>query len=188
MSPAAFRRRVAARIQRARWRLGWTQADAAFRIGLTFRYFAEVERARRNPTLDVLYAIAHGLKVRVVEGPPGERQREIVPALVLAALDVEVETPSSSVFDGGPQPSLVHPELLPAFASRGVTVDHRVDRHPERLVVVHDGGVEHRQPLVVALGLGRGCIFGGGGHGALMIDRTIASDATSLRSRRASAA
>ncbi len=76
MSPAAFRRRVAARIQRARWRLGWTQADAAFRIGLTFRYFAEVERARRNPTLDVLYAIAHGLKVRVadlVDVEPGPR-------------------------------------------------------------------------------------------------------------------
>lgn len=67
MSPETFRRRVAARIQRARWRLGWTQADAAFRVGLTFRYFAEVERAKRNPTLDVLFSIARGLKVRVAD-------------------------------------------------------------------------------------------------------------------------
>lgn len=76
MSPDTFRRRVAARIQRARWRLGWTQADAAFRVGLTFRYFAEVERGRRNPSLDTLLAIAKALKVRVADlvdvepGPP----------------------------------------------------------------------------------------------------------------------
>lgn len=67
MSPETFRRRVATRIQRARWRLGWTQADAAHRVGLTFRYFAEVERAKRNPTLDVLLSIARGLKVRVAD-------------------------------------------------------------------------------------------------------------------------
>ena len=67
MSPATFRKRIAARIQRARWRLGWTQADAAHRIGLTFRYFAEVERGKRNPTIDVLLAIARGLKVHVAD-------------------------------------------------------------------------------------------------------------------------
>lgn len=65
--PDTFRLRVAARIQRARWRLGWTQADAAHRVGLTFRYFAEVERGRRNPTLDTLLAIARALKVKVVD-------------------------------------------------------------------------------------------------------------------------
>lgn len=76
MSPEAFRRRVAARIQRARWRLGWTQADAAHKVGLTFRYFAEVERGGRNPTLDVLFSIARGLKVKVadlVDVEPGPR-------------------------------------------------------------------------------------------------------------------
>ncbi len=67
MSPETFRKRVAGRIQRARWRLGWTQADAAHRVGLTFRYFAEVERGRRNPTLDVLLSIARGLKVAVAD-------------------------------------------------------------------------------------------------------------------------
>ena len=76
MSPETFRRKVAARIQKARWRLGWTQADAAHRVGLTFRYFAEIERAKRNPTLDVLLSIARGLKVRVadlVDVEPGPR-------------------------------------------------------------------------------------------------------------------
>ena len=84
MRSDTFRRRVAARIQRARWRQGITQADAAFRIGLTFRYFAEVERARRNPTLDTLLAIATALKVRVadlVDVEPGE-------AIDLDALDL----------------------------------------------------------------------------------------------------
>jgi transcriptional regulator with XRE-family HTH domain len=76
VSPETFRRRVASRIQRARWRLGWTQADAAFKTGLTFRYFAEVERARRNPTLDTLFAIARALRVKVadlVDVEPGAR-------------------------------------------------------------------------------------------------------------------
>jgi transcriptional regulator with XRE-family HTH domain len=76
VSPETFRRRVASRIQRARWRLGWTQADAAFKTGLTFRYFAEVERAKRNPTLDTLFAIARALKVKVadlVDVEPGAR-------------------------------------------------------------------------------------------------------------------
>ena len=76
MSPETFRKRVASRIQRARWRLGWTQADAAFKTGLTFRYFAEVERAKRNPTLDTLFAIARALKVKVadlVDVEPGAR-------------------------------------------------------------------------------------------------------------------
>ena len=76
MSPETFRKRVASRIQRARWRLDLTQADAAHRVGLTFRYFAEVERARRNPTLDTLFAIARALRVKVadlVDVEPGAR-------------------------------------------------------------------------------------------------------------------
>jgi transcriptional regulator with XRE-family HTH domain len=84
VNPTTFRRRVAARIRKARWRLGWTQADAAFRIGLTFRYFHEVERGHRNPSLDTLLAIARALKVKVadlVDVEPG-------PRLDLDALDV----------------------------------------------------------------------------------------------------
>ncbi len=85
MSPTVFRRKVAARIKKARWRLGWTQADAAFKVGLTFRYFAEVERGGRNPSLDTLLAIAKALKVKVadlVDVEPG-------PRLDLDSLDVQ---------------------------------------------------------------------------------------------------
>lgn len=76
MSPDAFRRRVAARIKKARWRLGWTQADAAFKVGLTFRYYSEIERGHRNPSLNTLLAVATALKVRVadlVDVEPGPR-------------------------------------------------------------------------------------------------------------------
>lgn len=67
MRSETLRKRVGVRIQRARWRLGLTQADTAFRVGLTFRYYAEIERGRRNPTLDTLYAISKALKVRVAD-------------------------------------------------------------------------------------------------------------------------
>lgn len=43
---------------------------------MTFRYFAEIERGRRNPTLDVLFRIAKKLQVRVadlVDVDPGPR-------------------------------------------------------------------------------------------------------------------
>ncbi len=67
VSPKTFRRRVAARIRRARWRLGLTQQDAAHRIGLVYRHYAEVERGNRNPSLDTLLAIARGLRVKVAD-------------------------------------------------------------------------------------------------------------------------
>jgi transcriptional regulator with XRE-family HTH domain len=41
------------------------QEEAAVRIGLSYRYFAEIERGIRNPTLDVLGAIATALDVSV---------------------------------------------------------------------------------------------------------------------------
>jgi transcriptional regulator with XRE-family HTH domain len=44
-----------------------TQADAADRVGLTPRYFAEVELGKRNPTLEVVFSIARALKVRVAD-------------------------------------------------------------------------------------------------------------------------
>ncbi|MBP9111201.1 MAG: helix-turn-helix transcriptional regulator [Polyangiaceae bacterium] len=49
--------------------MGITQADAAHRVGLTFRYYAELERGRlgRNPTLDTILAIATALKVTVAD-------------------------------------------------------------------------------------------------------------------------
>ena len=67
MNPKTFRRKVAQRIRKARWRLGLTQEDAAVAAELSARYFAEVERGHRNPTLDTLHAIAKALKVTVAD-------------------------------------------------------------------------------------------------------------------------
>lgn len=44
-----------------------TQADAAFEIGLSFRYYAEIERGLRNPTLAIMLAIAKTFRVRVAD-------------------------------------------------------------------------------------------------------------------------
>jgi len=75
MSPATFRRRVANRIQRARWRLGLSQEIAAERVGLTARYYADLERGRRNPTIETIFSVARAFKVSVgdlvdVDGGP----------------------------------------------------------------------------------------------------------------------
>ncbi len=67
MSPATFRRRVAKRIQRARWRLGLSQDVAAERVGLTARYYADLERGHRNPTIETIFSIARALKVSIAD-------------------------------------------------------------------------------------------------------------------------
>lgn len=67
VTPTAFRRAVARRIRTARWRLGLTQEDAAVAAKLSARYFAEVERGIRNPTLDTLFTVAKALKVTVTD-------------------------------------------------------------------------------------------------------------------------
>jgi len=77
MDAARFRRLVGDNIRRARWLRGITQQAAAEAAGLTYRYFQEVERGERNPTLDVVHAIATGLGVAVVDlvDVPGARSR-----------------------------------------------------------------------------------------------------------------
>jgi transcriptional regulator with XRE-family HTH domain len=67
VNPETFRRRVAARVRLARWRLGLTQEEAAVRAGVTMRYLAEIERGRRNPTLGVLFDIARIMKVALAD-------------------------------------------------------------------------------------------------------------------------
>lgn len=66
---------MAARLRKARWRLGLTQEDAALRSKTTPRYYAEIERGRGNATIITLFDIAHALKVTLadlvdVEGVP----------------------------------------------------------------------------------------------------------------------
>ncbi|MDH5674631.1 MAG: helix-turn-helix domain-containing protein [Myxococcales bacterium] len=85
MTPTSFRRQVARRIRKARWRLGLTQEDAAVAAKLSARYFAEVERGHRNPTLDTLHAVARALKVTVADLVDVEPDRRID----LDAIEVE---------------------------------------------------------------------------------------------------
>jgi transcriptional regulator with XRE-family HTH domain len=80
-----FRQRVGDRIRMARWRKKFDQEQAAGRIGLSYRYFAEVERGVRNPTLDVLADIAKGLDVGVVDLVDVEGRSRVN----LAELDLE---------------------------------------------------------------------------------------------------
>jgi len=67
MTPATFRRRVAERIKRARWRLGLAQEVAAERVGLAPRYYADLERGNRNPTIETLFSIARAFRVTVAD-------------------------------------------------------------------------------------------------------------------------
>jgi transcriptional regulator with XRE-family HTH domain len=67
-----FRRRVGANIQRARWLSGKTQEDMK---GVTLRYYQDIERGIRNPTLETLYVLAGELEVTVADlvNVPGAR-------------------------------------------------------------------------------------------------------------------
>jgi transcriptional regulator with XRE-family HTH domain len=67
VSPETFLRKAAARLRKARWRLGLTQEEAAIRARMTARYYAEIERGRRNPTVVTLYDIAHAMKVSLAD-------------------------------------------------------------------------------------------------------------------------
>jgi len=72
-------------IRLARWRKNFDQEQAAAKIGLSYRYFAEIERGVRNPTLDVLAAIAKALDVSVADLVDVEGKKRID----LARLDLE---------------------------------------------------------------------------------------------------
>ena len=67
VAPGVFRRRVAARIQTARLRLGITQEEAAERAGLVPRFYADIERSLRNPSLETMYVVARALRVAVAD-------------------------------------------------------------------------------------------------------------------------
>lgn len=64
MDFAVYLRRLGRNLQRARWRLGLTQQDVAAK-GITYRYYQELERGVRNPSLKMLFDLAAILDVRV---------------------------------------------------------------------------------------------------------------------------
>lgn len=85
MATKTFRQRVGSMIRLARWRKNLDQEQAAAKIGLSYRYFAEIERGVRNPTLDVLAAIAKALDVSVADLVDVESRKRID----LGKLDLE---------------------------------------------------------------------------------------------------
>lgn len=64
MDFAAFLKRVGANIRRARWLAGLTQEQVAA-LGVTYRYYQEIERGQRNPTARTLFTLARVLKTTV---------------------------------------------------------------------------------------------------------------------------
>lgn len=54
-------------VRRARWVVALTQEAAAAKAGVTFRYYQDIERGQRNPSLRLLLDIAQALRVAVAD-------------------------------------------------------------------------------------------------------------------------
>lgn len=64
MSNLAHRVAFGERLRDLRHERGWSsQEDFAHHVGLDRTYVSGLERGRRNPTLDVIVKLAHGLDV-----------------------------------------------------------------------------------------------------------------------------
>lgn len=57
-------------VKRRREKLGLTQEDFADRSGLHRTYISGIERGDRNPTIDIVFAIARALKCNASEIMP----------------------------------------------------------------------------------------------------------------------
>jgi transcriptional regulator with XRE-family HTH domain len=68
----AFRTRVGQNLKKARWLVGLTQEQVE---GITLRYYQDLERGKRNATLEMLYMLAKQFRVTVADlvDVPGER-------------------------------------------------------------------------------------------------------------------
>ncbi|MBN6811536.1 helix-turn-helix domain-containing protein [Kocuria marina] len=68
MSIPAHRVAFGDRLRDLRRERGWESQEAfAHHVGLDRTYISGLERGRRNPTLDVIGKLAHGLDVRPVD-------------------------------------------------------------------------------------------------------------------------
>ena len=74
MDHTSFAKKLGANLRKARWLKGWTQEDVAAQ-GVTLRYYQEMERRERNPTLRLLLELADILGVTVADlaSVPGAR-------------------------------------------------------------------------------------------------------------------
>ncbi|WP_071893410.1 helix-turn-helix domain-containing protein [Neomicrococcus aestuarii] len=64
MSEFTHRQAFGEHLRHLRQEQGWSsQEDFAHHVGLDRTYISGIERGRRNPTLDIIVKIAHGLQV-----------------------------------------------------------------------------------------------------------------------------
>lgn len=59
-----FLRRFGDNLRQARWAMGLTQEQVAAQ-GITYRYYQELERGQRNPTIETLHLLGEILNVPV---------------------------------------------------------------------------------------------------------------------------
>lgn len=97
MDFATFSSRVGANLRKARWLKGWTQEDVAAQ-GLTYRYYQELERGQRNPSLRTLFELAEILGVAVADlvSVPGGRPCEVALTAKKAAAPPRGRKPKKS--------------------------------------------------------------------------------------------
>lgn len=60
-------RRLGDRIRRSREKLKITQEEAAYRAGLDYSYYNQIEMGRRNPSVKALSRIAKAIEVSLKE-------------------------------------------------------------------------------------------------------------------------
>lgn len=77
MDFARFRAAVGVNLKRARWLAGLTQEQVE---GLTLRHYQEIERGRKNPTLETLFGLAEQFGVTVADlvNVPGARAAKVL--------------------------------------------------------------------------------------------------------------
>lgn len=63
MPVPSHRAAFGARVREIRMGHGWSQEDFAHRANLDRTYVSGIERGVRNPTLDIIYRLAHTLDV-----------------------------------------------------------------------------------------------------------------------------
>lgn len=89
MRAAKFHRLLGANVRKARWLRGLTQQGAAEAAQLNLRYYQEIERGTRNPTVEVMFVIATALRIAVADlMDVGDR-----PRLQERLLDVDAGAP-----------------------------------------------------------------------------------------------
>lgn len=62
-----IQQRFGKRVRDLRVQRGWTQEQLGEKAGKHWTYIGGIERGTRNPTIEVVEAIAHALEVRIAD-------------------------------------------------------------------------------------------------------------------------